>query len=577
MGKPTRLEELAKCFQGMRLPAPAMAPTKLLNITRKAFHRKVLQRLLELKTESLRLYRPLPHLAAFHSSTARRRIVDGSNRSSKTFSCAAEASFAFCGCDPFNKYPPTNGNALIVCLDLDQVGMIWRKMAQPGAFKIIADEQTQLPRAVRPDPNNPLQLDPYDEAYREKWYDAPPLIPPRMLAGPPAWEDRRKEVPRYVRFVTGWRALFRSGDGKPPQGDHYHLGWLDEQIGNDHFVVELVRGLVALDEPPAWLPKMIWSATAQVTNPALTDMRRQADDGSPNVAAFQALIDQNPYVSDEEKQVFFDSLPEEERATRYYGIPAITGRYCYPNYDAQGIHGYDPFTIPANWCRYLWLDPGTRHCATLFFAVDPEEKHVWVYDGFDARVEDALDWGKRVKERLGGHLLEAAGIDSRAGKQMQFSPGINTAERYWRALAAAGVVPRRVGPLAGFIPGCPDVQAREEALRSWLTLRTTGPFAGLPILQVARGALPALDKQIQRACVEVNKRSGRETRAKDTKDLLDCLEYGAHAGVAYFEPELVTTKPDYAIWENFQTFKRRQRRDKTSGSFQRFGHTLEVG
>lgn len=578
--KKVDLERLVGCFRGLKLPGPAKPLPERSDSTDLDYRRKILQKLLELKTESIKLFRPLPHLAAFHTSRARRRVVSGSHRSSKTFGCAYEASVAFCGCDPFNKYPPTNGNALIVCLDLDQVAMIWRKLSQPGAFKIINDERTGLPRSVRPDAQNPLQLDPYDEAHRERWRDAPPLIPPRMLAGPPAWEDRRKEVPRYVKFVTGWRALFRSGDGKPPQGDHYNFGWLDEQIGNDLFIVELVRGLVALDEPPQWKPKMIWSATAQVTNPALTDMLRQAENGSPDVAAFHALIDDNPYVDAEEKKVYFDSLPEEERACRYYGIPAITGRYCYPTFDAQGIHGYDPFPIPADWCVYLWLDPGTQHCATLFLAVDPEEKHVWAYDGFDARVEDASDWARRVDEILGGRPLEAAGIDSRAGKENPFSAGMNVAERYWRALIAIGIKPRQVGPLAGFLPGCPEVAAREEALRSWLSLRTHGPFAGLPVLQVARGRLPKLEKQVAEACVGISQQSGRETRQTNRKrpqDLLDDLEYAAHYGATYFQPQFSDIPVDHTVWENFQKYRRRQRRQQLTDARQRFGHALEVG
>lgn len=559
-------------------PLP-LAPVRPRPIDNTRMHRRVLQKLLERKTEAIQLYRPLPHLAGLHSSLARWRIAHGSHRSSKTFSCAYEASVAFCGCDPFNKYVPTNGNALIVCLDLDQVGMIWRKLAQPGAFKLIDDEHTGLPRAVRFDASNPLRLDSYDESYRERWRDAPPLIPARMIAGRPAWEDSAKEIPRYVKFVTGWRVLFRSGEGRPPQGDHYHFGWLDEQVGNDLFITELIRGLVALDEPPQWKPKALWSATAQVTNPALTDMLHQAESGSPNVAVFRAVIDDNPYVDVQEKQAYFDALPEEERDTRYRGIPAIVGRYCYPQFDPQGIHGYEPRPIPADWCRYIWVDPGTQHCATLFFAIDPEEKHVWVYDGFDARVENAEDWAERVEDRLAGHFLEAAGIDGTAGKENPFSAGETVAERYWRALLAAGVRPRQIGPLAGFMPGTNDVPAREEALRSWLTPRRHGPFIGLPTLLVARGAVPKLERQVRQACVAVSA-SGREVRQKRKnrpQDLLDDLEYAAHYGLPYYQPSQVHDLKEETVWENFQRYERRRQRRESADRRARFGSALEIG
>lgn len=540
--------------------------------------RQVLKRLLALRTEALRLYRPLPHLAAFHASTARWRIIDGSNRSSKTLSCGVEFSRAFCGCDPYDKYPPRGGNALVIGLDLDQVVMLWRKIGEPGAFKIIPDEQTGLLRAVRPDPNNPLRLDPYDDAYRELWRDAPPLIPPRMIQGRVAWEDYGKRVPRYVRSVTGAQALFRSADGKPPQGGHYNWAWVDEQIDKDDFIAELIRGLVALDEPPQWLPKAFWSATAQVTNPTLTDFRRQAEQGSQQFASFQATIDDNPYVIAEEKQVFWDTLPEDERATRYHGIPAIAGRRCYPNFDPQGIHGYEPKPIPADWCRYLWVDPGTRLCATLLLAVDPEEKHVWVYDGFDGRVEDARDWGRQVCDRLGGHQLQAAGIDRRAGRQNSFSAGMNTAQRYWEALQGAGVKPQQVGPLNGFLPGSDDVQAREEALRSWLAIRRTGPFKDLPKLLIARGVLPKLERQIRNACVDVSRKTGKETRQKDhAKDYLDDLEYAAQYGANYYQPESPQQRPEATVWDHFCRYQRHHRQRESSRRPRGFGHVLEIG
>jgi hypothetical protein len=252
--------------------------------------RHIIRRLLSLRAEGLAMYLPMPLGQQFHACHAKWRLADGSNRSGKTMTTAVEAARAWCGCDPYNKYPPKSGNSLVVSLDNDHLSMLWRKCAEPGAFKIIPDEHTKLWRAVRPDPNNPTQIDPYDEAYREKWRDAPPLIPPRMIAGEPAWDEKKRGIPRVVKFTNGWKALFRSSEGKPPQGDHYNLVMFDEEMENTNFYYEAVRGLVSTGEAPQHAPKGIWSATAQVANYELAELRDKAEHGSEHVKLFKFHI-----------------------------------------------------------------------------------------------------------------------------------------------------------------------------------------------------------------------------------------------------------------------------------------------
>ncbi len=553
----TCFDQFAKAVSGVELgkrarPRPDMS-AKAAALQRRAMLRKGLARY----CEGLRMYRPLPHLAEVHSCTAKWKIIDGSNRSSKTTTGAAEACRAWLGCDPFDKYPRRGGNSLVVGLQLDHIAMIWRKCAEEGAFKIISDEQTGLPRAVRPDPNDPAHLDPYDLAYREKWRDAAPLIPPRMRTV--AWEDRSKGVPRFVRFSTGWTALFRSSDSKAPQGDHYNFGWLDEEIVNQTFIAELMRGMVGLDELPRYLPKSIWTATAQTTNPELLEFREQADAGSEHVKAFQALIKDCPYVPDEEKQAFHDSLSEDDRKVRYYGEYAIMGRRCYPTYDPQDVHGYEPFEIPPNWCRYIGLDPGTMHCGTIFLAVDPEEKHVWLYGGFDLRNSDHATWAERIRQR--GEQYEAIVCDYRMGKSRQGGQELTVARQYAEALHQAGVKFSQQGPMSGFFEGTPDIPAREEALRGWMALRRDGPFGGTPKLKVARGMVPELDKQIRHAHMD---RRAEEKRARLEHDLLEALEYLAGLGPRYHEPPRTQPTEDEEVFRQFQEHQRRQRRRRST-------------
>jgi hypothetical protein len=508
--------------------------------------------------EGIRLYRPLPHLEPFHASPAKWRVLDGSNRSSKTMSGAAEAVRAWLGCDPYDKYVPRNGNALVVGMKLEQVAMIWHKCAHPGASKIIRDEETRMWRSVRPDPAQPDRLDPYDEAYREKWKDAPPLIPPRMIAGRIAWEERAKGIPSFVRFKTGWKVHFNSSNSKPPQGDHYTFCWVDEEMINAAFLDEMKRGLTGLDEIPKHRPRAIWSATAQTTNPELLEMREQADQGSEYVHAFQALIKDNPYVPEDEKRAFHDSLSEDDRRVRYYGEYAMAGRRCYPTFDPQGIHGFDPREIPSHWCRYVGLDPGSQHCGTIFMAVDPNEQHAWIYDGFDLRNADATTWGQRIAARP--EQFEAFVIDARAGKQKTMGlEASNVASAYWGALRAADVKPRQMGPMQGFFPGSEDVAGRQEALRGWMAVRPHGPHAGTPRLKVARGCLPDLEKQIRRAHMDPKQPDKRAKPAWDKfhEDMLVCVEYLAAFNPRYFEPAKPEEEQGDDTWQRFQEAQRR--------------------
>ena len=376
---------------------------------------QLLKRLHSLRMEGINLYLPLPHLECFHECRTKWSILDGANRSSKSESAAAECCRAWQGCDPHGKYPLRGGNSLVVGRELDDLARLWRTCAE-SSFKMIRDEHTKLWRAVRPDPADPTQLDPFDIAYREKWRDAPPLLAPRMIASV-AWDSAGKKIPRTVTFTTGWSSLWRSSNGNPPLGDHYNLVHFDEQLENELFYDEANRGLVQLVSDGMYAPKGFWSATSQTTNIQLDELRTAAEAGVSYVTAFKTTIDLNPYVTDVAKAEFYESLDEDERAVRYYGKSAISRRRIYGIYDPQGIHGCEPFAIPPTWCRFLALDPGTDHCATTFYAVDPQDQYVFLYDAFDLRNAYSDDWAVAVKRLQCETRFEAWVIDQQIGQQ----------------------------------------------------------------------------------------------------------------------------------------------------------------
>ncbi len=553
----TSLETLADSLMRMDEPVPEPAvhtPISTVGL------RRILTRLHKHRMQGVHMMTPLPHIEPFHACSAVWRILDGSNRSSKSQSAALEASRCFLGVDPHDKYVRRDGNALIVAKDGDDLGRIWRTLTE-SSFKMIRDERTRLWRAVRFDPNDPLHLDPYDVAYQETWKDAPPLIPKHMIVGgKPAWDDSAKGIPRYATFTTGWKALFRSSKGDPPQGDHYHFGWIDEQLMNELFYTELLRGITQISEPDQHKPKAIWSATSQTVNPQLLDLREKSDADSKHVRAFKTTISQNPYFSDEATEAFFNGLSEDERQVRFYGEYAIASLRVYKRFEPNGVHGCEPFEVPPEFCRYVVLDPGHQSLGSIFFAVDPKEQHAYVYDAFilSGKESSAQSWAHEVKLRQGDMRFEAFSIDQQAGQGHGMGAKVTIAQYYADALEEIDVQPRLRGPMHGFYLSCNHIETRTQALLAWMAIRGAKAFKGTAKLQIMKGTHPTLDKQIARAHADPKNPRKRAKNRRIPDDLLDCLEYAAAWDPPYVEPEPLDKPEEHNVADLLQAKLKRQ-------------------
>lgn len=163
------------------------------------------------RMEALKLYEPTKDQQAFHASNAQIRVIRGSNRAGKTLASHLEIARAVLGADPHGKYPKRDGRCILVGKDLRHIGQVmWRKLARPGAFKMIRDFVTGEWRAFRP--WNAEDLEREAEAK-----PAPPLIPQRAIASI-GWEDKKNNVPSTVVLNTGWEIRCYSSLGKPPNG-----------------------------------------------------------------------------------------------------------------------------------------------------------------------------------------------------------------------------------------------------------------------------------------------------------------------------------------------------------------------
>ena len=551
-------------------PTPQRIPKAPTLATWEAERRELYKRKLALEMEAIRLYEPVLLGDSVHRCMAVWSVLDGANRAAKSCSACGESAYALLGCHPHGKYVKRNGLAWFVGLKEKHLILMYDNLFREGAFRVIRDEHTGLWRTMRWDRDNPTRLQAYDEAYREKSRPAPPFIPERMVLTE-SMADKAKGIPGVHVLHNGWKIIWSPGGGEPEQGQHWNLVWFDEEMTNPEFYKEAHRGLTKLaHETELQKPRGLWSATSQVSNPELAELREKADKDpdSKFVRRFTFLIRDNPYISEEDRATFKEGLSEDDVATRYEGIPASTYRRIYPSYNPMGPHGCEPFDIPLDWCVWAVTDPGRVRCATIFDAIDPDQAFHTVYAGFEIRHGDAHAWAKDMKdhETKMGRRFRGIIFDQQRGKQTQDSKYSQTvAEQYWDCLLQAGVTPETSGNvkgMGGFWPGLNNVEARERALINMLTIRIDGPFEGTPRIRVVRGAVPLLDKQIVQAHTDPKNPEKRYKDKSQPSDYVETDEYLAAFNPSYAPPEAPEVNP---VSRAMADFKKKQNRTGRRG------------
>lgn len=428
------------------------------------------------KMEGLRLYRPLPYQLQFHLSKAPERIIRGGNRSGKTLAAFAEFASAATGQPVFgpddkplpHQYKTTEPLMMwLIGWDERHIGeTIFRVLFQPGAFRIIRDNETGEWRAWRP-------WEQSDRMREKHTRPSPPLIPPRMID--PAgwgWVKRNEHVFATCRLRNGTEIRAYSSGSRPKQGDPCDVILIDEDVRFPEHVQEWEARLSDRRG------RLIWAAMPHDDNDALVSLSTlaidQANEPEPTVAEFVTDFRDNPYIPAEEKKKRLSTWDDDTVRKRVLGEFAHSSILVFPNF-SRDTHG---ITLEAadqrwpdrtNWCRYMVVDPGHTVCAVSFWAIPPpkdKDKELCLLEDelYLVNCDPAL-FGSSVKDKIGKQSYYAFIIDDH-GSRSDVGTGYTIRQLYTEALRANAIESMATG--FGFIPGSDRVQARVQQFRNWL-------------------------------------------------------------------------------------------------------------
>ena len=546
----------------------------MISTKEREFSRKILAEVARRETESLRLYQPMSVQQAFHESQANERIFYGGNQVGKTLAAAVEVARAICGCDPYGKYPKTDGICYAVGKDGRHIGrVLYKKLFKPGAYEIIKDVDTGKWRPALPG---------VDDAREDEKLAAPPLVPRRMYSRKAiAWAIARDDIPTKITLKNGWEIHFFSSLGEPSQGVGVDLVWFDEEIEHPQWYPEMSARLIArrrvnVKTGRTRSGKFVWSATPQAGTQRLYELTVRADDckldDNPPIVVFHSTLFDNSYLSDATKKEFVAKMEgnEDETGIRIYGKFAILGRKVYPEFTPFGVHGVPSFPIPDDWTRYIAVDPGRQVCAVLFAAVPPPShmhgNKVFIYDELYLRRCSAIIFAERLRVKLTGiPPLRAAIIDHAAGRQTEIGSGRTVEQQYSDALKSVAVS-FEVNQ-SGFIWASDDVQAGLEAVRGglhivegmstkWIVFNDKVPWMIWEAARYTYKKIPGKQGQID---------TPSDEPFKVNNHLMDCWRYLAMHGLKHHYPKKRARKKIEGYTNDILAEKRRVQDGRNMG------------
>ena len=521
--------------------------------------------LAERRLEALRLYVPMPKQDEIHKCMASERIVIGGNRAGKSLCVAVEAARAATGQDPYGKYPKEDGTLVIVGRNWQHIGMVvYKLLFRPDAFKIIKDEQTGQWRAFRYGE---------DDHRRHLAKPAPPLIPPRMIKEM-SWVQKNAHYLNKAELTNGWTIYCFSSEGEPPQGFKTDFCWIDEDLTNENWVGEMQARLADRKG------RFVWSAMPHSKNDALIglcDRAERAEEAGlkdPIIKKFIMRFLDNAAIDAEEKQKNLErwsALGLDEVRMRAEGEFTTESTLMYPTFN-QSVHmmsrsELEGGRIPADWAKYVAIDPGHTVMATLFAAVPPDEKFVLIYDELYIRNCNALIWGDEFFKKAQDQHYHCAIMDMHGGALRDLGSGRLPHELYSEQLKKRGLKFHIGG--TNFIPGSDDIAARTALVRQMLHIKGDGTTR----LKFLEGACPNLVRELRRYRKKTTTVNGQvfvtdEPQTRGEVHACQTLEYLCAYEPKYHAPPKSNGPEPW--WVKWKADRRKRQRD-SADSFVNLG------
>lgn len=423
---------------------------------------------------------------------------------------------------------------------------LYRVLFKANLFRVIRDQRTGKWRSW--DPTLPEDKDVYHLTR-----PSPPLIRENQIQGGKAgisWENKKEnQISSCELAHDGTRLEFFASTGAMPTGDPAHVIWADERFEDDRWISELLMRLADYRGRFVWTA---WPNTEPSAAMAELEDRAAKQLGDAKAKSFYFRLDgnQNPYTQSDHREAILATMDEDTRRARSEGILNMDRWRTYPRFSpfVHRVLQADPDQddalakavravngIPADWTRYLILDPGTANPAVLFVAIPPPELGDFVvpYDELYPHYSDAEKIAKLVAGKTLGQFFEDFIADSHACQQTPMGFSGTIGQNYAKHFAAEKLRCRRQG--SNFSYGSDDVDTRVQVLQSTMTIRSNGT----PRLRIL--GCPTLCKQL-----EIYK-WGKDPKGNPTDkpakyqkiDLVQCAEYfTSRSDCGYFKPPM---------------------------------------
>lgn len=371
--------------------------------------------------------------------------VTAAQRAGKTTLLRASAAAYFRGMHPWRKRTKPV-RILVVAPSMMQLATIYKKgFFDASMLHVTAEQEARWPglRAIVEQP-----LIPADEIRQKK--NGQPDI---------QWGiSRYGKVPSYVPHIDGSEMYFHiSGDPnswKRIEGMDFHAIFRDESAGDENigntFITRLMEHWDKDDYPDAGF--YVWASTELQIVQERLDFMKACRDGKKYHGYYELHPDDNPKVTQQNRQDAADILGQEEADKRVWGITgAVSGSLIYGRHFSRNRHVLNEPREPSAQAN-LWVgwDPGFRHPFGLVCGfIEPLNPFQIIIDRcyfdtgktLDFQVNCLLEW-------LDGRRLEGLVYDSTGATKSDYAKGEKAFVQFERALTQA-----QVKIVRGFLPG----------------------------------------------------------------------------------------------------------------------------